>query len=280
VFAKVPPKIRVSKRDPVRALDFFRPDPNLISHGAKPGDPSAPPDLAAEVAASGWYHTIELPNGVVTPGQFDHRSLVPHYGLPESMKGMTALDVATFDGFWAFEMEKRGAVVTAIDLPRASDVDLPVAAQAQMKREGIDAPIGTGFAIAHRELGSSVKRVVSNVYELSPDTVGVFDFVHMGDLLLHLKSPLTALERVRQVCAHQALIVDVFAPDLGTPTGTTLAEYRGGWDGVVWWIPSLDTLAQMILDAGFSDVQLLRTYHLGRLEEDIGLWRASILATV
>jgi hypothetical protein len=25
-----------------------------------------------------WYHTIELPDGSVTPGHYDHRVLVPH----------------------------------------------------------------------------------------------------------------------------------------------------------------------------------------------------------
>ena len=40
---------------------------------------------------------------------FDLRDYVDHYGLPERMDGMRALDVGTWDGFWAFEMERRGA---------------------------------------------------------------------------------------------------------------------------------------------------------------------------
>ncbi len=39
---------------------------------------------------------------------------------------MRALDVATFDGFWAFEMERRGASeIVAIDLDCADKLDLP-----------------------------------------------------------------------------------------------------------------------------------------------------------
>lgn len=285
VYAEVLPALRVTRRDPARALDFLRLDPNLIDSrtALAPSDANEvaePSDLAAEVANSGWYHTIELPGGVVTPGQFDHRPLVDRYGLPETMKNMTALDVATFDGFWAFEMERRGAQVTAIDIARASDVDLPPRALEQLASEGIDAPVGTGFAIARRALKSNIKRVVSSVYDLDPGDIGTFDFVHLGDLLLHLRSPITALQRVRSVTGHQALIVDTYSPTVNQTGGTTVAEYLGGWEGVVWWLPSLDTLAQMVLDAGFSDVELLNTYHMGRLKEHAGLWRAALLATV
>ena len=51
--------------------------------------------------------------------------MVERFGLPASLAGKTALDVGTADGFWAFEMERRGAArVVAIDLPRLGDCDL------------------------------------------------------------------------------------------------------------------------------------------------------------
>ena len=44
----------------------------------------------------------------MTEGMFDLRPVVDRYGLPARMDGMRALDVGTWDGFWAFEMERRG----------------------------------------------------------------------------------------------------------------------------------------------------------------------------
>src|SRR5437016_1983956 len=41
------------------------------------------------------------------------------------MDGMRALDVGTWDGFWAFEMERRGADVLALDLDDPQDLDWP-----------------------------------------------------------------------------------------------------------------------------------------------------------
>src|SRR5437762_14307411 len=72
-----------------------------------------------------WYHTIELGNGLISRGIYDHRSVVGYYGFPDSLHGKTCLDVATANGFFAFEMERRGAArVVAIDAPSLSDLDL------------------------------------------------------------------------------------------------------------------------------------------------------------
>jgi len=62
-------------------------------------------DRARELS---WYHSLELEPGYVTEGMFDLRPVVDRYGLPARMDGMRALDVGTWDGFWAFEMERRG----------------------------------------------------------------------------------------------------------------------------------------------------------------------------
>ena len=74
-------------------------------------------ELATEVEKYPWYHTLELGNGVVTKGMFDHRPVLSRYPIPADLTGKRCLDVATMDGYWAFEMERRGAAsVTALDL--------------------------------------------------------------------------------------------------------------------------------------------------------------------
>jgi tRNA (mo5U34)-methyltransferase len=79
------------------------------------GDPDlSAGELAERVRSQGWYHTLELAPGVVTEGMFDLRRYVSRYGLPERMDGMRALDGGTWDGFWAFEIERRGAEVVAL----------------------------------------------------------------------------------------------------------------------------------------------------------------------
>jgi tRNA (mo5U34)-methyltransferase len=238
-------------------------------------------DLATSVSRLYWYHTIELPGGVTTPGYYDHRPLVPHYGLPDDLTGKRVLDVGTWDGFWAFELERRGGDVTALDLDRLSQVDLPPAARQAVIDAGLDQPLGAGFALAAEALSSKVKRTVGSVYQLDPADLGTFDFVHFSDVSLHLERPLQAYRKIRSVTAGTAMIVDTFDPALDADPERRLTEYRSGWTDVTWWTPSLNTLAQMILDAGFSDVRVHRVYRLNpRVEPGPGAWRAIMIARV
>ena len=71
-----------------------------------------------------WYHTIDLPDGTATPGWFDTRVSPGEVDWPRSLRGGRALDVGTFDGFWAFELERRGAAeVIALDVDDPDQLD-------------------------------------------------------------------------------------------------------------------------------------------------------------
>jgi tRNA (mo5U34)-methyltransferase len=265
------PAFRVEKRDPRASIDaFFAQAPPQVGDRLD--------DLAAAIAEESWYHTIELPDGVVTDGRFDHRPLVPYYGLPDDMSGMRALDVGTADGFWAFEMERRGADVVALELPRMRDRDFPAAAKRYIGEER-DAPPGHRFELARRALGSSVELVRARVYDLDPTSFGTFDFVHVGDVLLHVRDPVGALTAIRSVTSGEAHIADAASPFRVADTWghVSLTEYHGGWRSNIWWTPSVQTLAQMTLDAGFADVQVLRLYRLD-IRGTVGGWRAILRA--
>src|SRR6185503_9102837 len=122
--------------------------------------------------------------------------------LPESLAGKTALDVGTCDGFWAFEMEDRGAQVTAIDVETWRDFDfLPWVREAQGPER--DNRTGGRFRLARAMRGSSVERKICSVYDLSPE-LGTFDFVFCGSLLMHLQNPLWALVNICSVTKEKA----------------------------------------------------------------------------
>jgi tRNA (mo5U34)-methyltransferase len=238
----------------------------------EPGDPDA-------LSAHSWYHTIELPDGSVTSGRFDHRQLLPHYGLPDDLRGKRALDVGSGDGFWAFELERRGADVTSLDVETFADVDLPPALHAIFVECPVDLSFRRGLEIASRRLGSRVKLVNRPVYALDPADMGTFDLVHAGDILLHLRDPILALQRIRAVTAGEAIITDCFDPALDAlHAGSGLTRYRGGWEDVTWWTPALSTLAQMVSDAGFRDVAVVSTYTLSEYDDVRGPWRAVLRA--
>jgi hypothetical protein len=80
-----------------------------------------------------WCHTIDLGDGLVTPGDYDYRSSLPLFQFPEDMRGMTVLDVGSATGFFAFEFEKREAVVTSVELPSIADWDMPAGENAALR---------------------------------------------------------------------------------------------------------------------------------------------------
>src|SRR5512145_1989374 len=89
-----------------------------------------------------WYHQIELAPGLVTPGTHASAAalaVLDRLGLPADASGRRVLDLGCRDGFFTFEMERRGAEVVAVDY---ADPDV------------------TGFSIAARILGSRVACVV------------------------------------------------------------------------------------------------------------------------
>jgi tRNA (mo5U34)-methyltransferase len=210
-------------------------------------------DLRREVDELAWYHTIELPGGVTTPGWFDLRPVARRLPFPP-LDGLRCLDVGTFDGFWAFEMERRGAAeVIGLDILDEARWDWPVrtppdAVEAIAARK----QQGRGFVLARESLASGVERVDRSVYDLAPEVHGRFDFVYIGSLLLHLRDPVRALERVRSVTRGRLLSVDA------VDVGLTLRSPRrpvAGLDGErrpYWWKPNLRAFAQLLRVAGLE----------------------------
>jgi tRNA (mo5U34)-methyltransferase len=212
------------------------------------------PRLQAQVDSyPGWYHSIDLGDGVVTKGMFDHRPVLDHYPIPAGLSGKRCLDVATMDGYWAFEMERRGAAsVTAIDIDSPEDLDWPVSLRPDHDKS-LDESKAERFALAKRALGSSVERVILSAYDLSPDRLGTFDFVFCGDLLLHLKDPITPVENIRAVCTDSAVIVNVIKR-FRFREKHPMADLDG-IDTFTWWTTNLAGLVRIVRAAGFARVE-------------------------
>jgi tRNA (mo5U34)-methyltransferase len=210
-----------------------------------------------------WYHTIEVAPGVVTPGWFDLRPIVDTMPWPD-VRGKRCLDVGTYDGFLAFELERRGAAeVVATDISDPSGWDWPLITRelgTQAVATAAGGKTGMGFEIARRALGSSVERVETSVYDLNALDLGTFDVVVCGSLLLHLRDPVRALEAIRGVCDGAFLSAET------VQLGLTLlhrrrpvAELKGDRN-CQWWIPNVAGHRRMIAAGGFRIDEARRPY--------------------
>jgi tRNA (mo5U34)-methyltransferase len=198
----------------------------------------------------GWYHSMDLLPGLSTEGSADLRPFLSR-ALPADLSGKRCLDIGTFDGFWAFAMEDRGAAeVVGIDVDDTEQLEHPplkrAANIAAARASGI-VP-GEGFRLAKRIRGSAAERVSCNVYDLTPEKIGgKVDFVLVGTILQHLRQPVVALERVRDVLnpGGTAVIVETIHAGLTlryprTPVGEfRAASHKGNF---TWTVANLSLL--------------------------------------
>jgi len=217
-------------------------------------------ELGERVQRISWYHTLELAPGVVTDGVFDLRPWVERYGLPQDLSGQRVLDVGSFDGFWAFEAERRGAAeVVSLDLDDEAGLDWP-----PRRRPDRFAGVlrGQGFRLAHETLGSSVQRVTGNVYDADPSDLGTFDLVICGSVLMHLRDQLRALERIARLCRGVFVSAEEYDPVVGW-LPVPASRYRADRDAaVVFWLPSARTWERMMWTAGFDQVRRVARFKL------------------
>lgn len=201
-----------------------------------------PDELRREVASRTWFHTIDLGNGVLTPGQKDTPNEVNVFEIPDDLTGKTVLDIGAYDGFYSFEAERRGAArVVAAD-------------SWTWNWPGSDAR--RNFDLAHEVLGSRVEPVVVSVEELTPERVGgVFDVVLFLGVLYHAPDPIGYLRNVRSVTGELAIVetaVDLL--DIPVPAA---AYYPGALlnnDGSNHFGPNPLAVEGMMATAGFSSV--------------------------
>jgi tRNA (mo5U34)-methyltransferase len=193
-----------------------------------------------ELARLGWYHSMELPDGRVIPGfqSIDRlRARAAQFPIPADLRGKRVLDIGAWDGWFSFEMERRGARVTAVD-------------STAFER----------FRIARELLGSAVEYRIDDVCRLSAVEIGYFDIVLFLGVLYHLKHPMLALEKVCELSTGM-VCVESFVTDDGSDLSAKpvmefyeTTELCGQFDN--WVGPNTACLLAMCRTAGFARVQV------------------------
>jgi len=146
-------------------------------------------DKLERIKSRQWYHSIDLGDGLVTPGAHSLaqlRQTTERLHLPARLDGLAVLDIGAWDGYFSFEAERRGARrVIAYDVSPADYF---------------------GFSTAKELLGSNVEYVQGSVYDLSKEPLGTFDVVLFAGVLYHLRYPLLALDRIHAICDGYMLL--------------------------------------------------------------------------
>jgi SAM-dependent methyltransferase len=136
-----------------------------------------------------------LGDGIITPGKdYDHiweatRSVMAKIDY----RGKTVLDLGSWDGYWAFEAERRGAATVV-----ATDARLTGYHNLLFAKEMLESQV---IPICNAPVQDLTNRL---------NTVGLpktFDIVQHLGLLYHLRDPLLSFAQVRQVLNPEGLVL-------------------------------------------------------------------------
>jgi tRNA (mo5U34)-methyltransferase len=211
-----------------------------------------------EIAALGpWFHNLHLPDGTETApahflGDFPRykwQALAPY--LPLRLDGWTALDIGCNAGYYSFELARRGARVTGID------VDPHYLRQARWAAKELDLQ----DVIEFREM---------QVYDLAGEEEK-FDLVLFMGVFYHLRYPLLGLDLVarytRRILVFQTLTIpgmEVYPDTWDHPINERDALTDPGWprmafiehcfasDPTNWWVPNHAGVEAMLRSSGMA----------------------------
>ena len=209
---------------------------------------------------------MDIPNHGTVHGEWDLRGREASYLGNISLQGKRVLEVGTASGHLCFTMERMGAEVVAYDLSDKQEWDIvPYAAydygKHMSQRKEHMSRINNGFWLAHRAYNSHAKMTYGTVYEI-PDDIGRFDICTFGSILLHLRDPFLALQRVSAHVKETVVVTDK-APTLTDNrllAGTRLIEFLPNASKCSptesWWRLSPELVSEFLQILGFVHTKI------------------------
>lgn len=212
--------------------------------------------LKQRMAEIRWYHRIDLgPELGVTPGGSDKdQERLAYMKLPASFAGLDVVDIGSWDGFFAFEAERRGASrVIATDI--WGDYFVPNINMRNLQD-------GLNFAI--EALNSKVAGLYSSVYDLCQNIWEEIDEEFMADVVIcpgvlyHLRNPLHALQEISNIMSRDGLLIVETHLDLLALKRPAIALYRGDEcanDATNFTGPNPAAVETLLEWAGFHNIE-------------------------
>jgi tRNA (mo5U34)-methyltransferase len=237
----------------------------------------SPEQLRDHVSRTGWYHSIDLGGGVVTPGGKSVADISREWELFNlgDLSGQSVLDIGGIDGAYAFRAEQAGANPVAVldhylwatDSDRYTQIyeehraagAVPPAPHESDAWHPESTPTRWRFDTARQALGSNVKALPLDFADCDLAAVGRWDVVLFLGVLYHMPDPIGIMRRVAAVTAKQAIIETEAMFIRGQPDALW-RFFPGGelnGDRSNWWVPNMNALLGLMGAAGFADTEIL-----------------------
>lgn len=220
-----------------------------------------------DVGSCHFYHVMELPGVGKVGGEWDLRNSIKEYLGPIDLRGKSFLDLGCASGFISFEAESRGADVVAFDMENTrKDLsivpfidELKIREEIYEQNEKYINSIKNAFWFSYNALGSKVKVFYGNIYNAG-ESLGKFDIVMLGQILVHLKYPLDALEVASLLAKEKIIIVEAIL-DENLPYGLFMPDISNR-ARFSWWRFSLPLYSRILELLGFKIIYAEISDHL------------------
>ena len=204
-----------------------------------------------------WYHKIDLGHGITTPG-FDYEPLwnnIRKVREAIDYEDKLVLDIASFDGLWAFEAEQLGAkTVVATDCLHRTFKNFLFC------KEVLESKCIPFYNISPYNLFERLNVFFEENYDEEKPYQRMFDIVQHLGLFYHLRDPFASLAQARScIKTNGTLLIetniimnsdDSFMLYNGIPF-----TYRVSDNYTVWWIPTENCLKEMLIGTLFEPIE-------------------------
>lgn len=197
------------------------------------------------VASRPWFHTIDLGDGIVTPGgkarkilEAESAAIFAHVDV----RGCSIMDAGALNGYYTVEATRRGATkILAVDSLNWLRPEL----------RGKET-----FDFVMDRLGLNVESRIADVQSIDEDDVGHWDVVLFLGVFYHLINPIAAVLRLAAI-ANDVLVVETHldARNYDRPAMVFYPGKECSNDPTVWWGPNRAAVEALLRFAGFKHVE-------------------------
>lgn len=229
-----------------------------------------------------WYHHYDFlkPYPRIRP-HYDLAPIVNRFLLPRDMRGRSFLDIGTANGFFSFEMERRGAQVTSFDVDEDEDLDqIPYAGSPDRRaaNKEFTRRLHRGYWYAHRHFKSKARVAYGTAMRL-PEWLGQYDVTLLGSILQHLRDPFAAIQSADRHTKSTLIICEAhyesrepvlrFQAQPDVPN----AQY---W---TWWLLSTPFLVNSLKVLGYRDIRVEGPFNLDNIQGQYKVPSVTVIGT-